>query len=93
MKKYKYTSNIKVIKYSKSAKQFYLKYCDINEERAVTKLRHTKLLINPTMIAHATEEHITSEVTSRNNRRAVGSCVLCGSAPRLHHSANGDEFN
>jgi hypothetical protein len=29
-----------------------------------------------TVTAHATEEHVTSAVTSHNNRRAAGSSVL-----------------
>jgi hypothetical protein len=88
IKKYKYIRYIKITKYSKNIKHFYLKYCDINEESAVTKLRHSKLLLRVTIIAHATEEHVTSSVTSRSNRRDVGSGVLCGTAPRLHHSTD-----
>jgi hypothetical protein len=44
--------------------------------RAVPKLRHSKQLISVTMTAHATEEQVTSAVTSRNNRRAAGSGVI-----------------
>jgi hypothetical protein len=63
-----------------------------------------KQLISITVIAHATEEYVTSTVTSHNNRRAAGSGVLyavcatveellgevfsVGSAPRLYHSTN-----
>jgi hypothetical protein len=50
-------------------------YCDINEERAITTLRNTKQLISVTMIVHATEEHVTSAVASRNNRGADGNGV------------------
>jgi hypothetical protein len=44
MNKYKYIRNIKITKYSKSANQIYLKNCDINEERTVTRLRHINYL-------------------------------------------------
>jgi hypothetical protein len=38
-------------------------------QRAVTRLQHNKQVINVTLIAHATEEHVTSAMTSRNNTR------------------------
>jgi hypothetical protein len=37
------------------------------------------------MIAHATEEHVTSAVTSCNNRRDAGSGVLYA-VPRLYNN-------
>jgi hypothetical protein len=44
---------------------------------AVTRLRHSKQPISITVLAHATEKHVTSAstVTSRNNRRAAWSGV------------------
>jgi hypothetical protein len=44
--------------------------------RAVTRLWHNKQLISVTVIVYTTEEHVTSAVTSRNNRRTAGSGVL-----------------
>jgi hypothetical protein len=57
----------------------YRKYCSMY--RAVTSLRHSKRLVSVTMIAHATEEHVTSAMTSRNSRRAAGSGVATQSGP------------
>jgi hypothetical protein len=48
----------------------------------MTRLRHSKQLISVTMIAHAIEEHVTSAVTSRNNRRAAGSGAATRSGTR-----------
>jgi hypothetical protein len=36
---------------------------------------------------HAIEEHVTSAVTSYNNRRDVASDILCGSALMLYDSS------
>jgi hypothetical protein len=41
----------------------------------VTGLWHSKQLISVTMIAHTTEEQVTSVVMSHNSRRAVRSSV------------------
>jgi hypothetical protein len=42
----------------------------------------------------ATEECVTSTVTSRNNRRVVASCVLCGSArPCSVHLVSAVQFS
>jgi hypothetical protein len=51
-------------------------------QKAVTRLRHSKQLISVTMIAHATEKHVTSSVTSLNNRTAAGSGVATRSFTR-----------
>jgi hypothetical protein len=42
---------------------------------------------------HATEEQVTSAVTSRNSRRGVESCVLCGSILVLFDSSYRVQFN